>query len=111
MSCSTVTPCGLRPQLGAVLPDLPRVELVVADRGYRGLGHHVAARHGRCFEVRHWDTKPDGFKPIAQVWRVEDCFAQLGRWRRLSSSFEGTAASATAWCQVAGVALLLSRLR
>jgi transposase len=82
----------------------------VADRGYRGLAHHVAARHGRCFEIRHWDTKPDGFKPITQVWRVEDCFAQLGRWRRLSRSFEGTAASATAWCEVAAVGLLFGRL-
>lgn len=100
-----------RELLDEVLPALPRVELVVADRGYRGLAHHVAARHGRCFEVRHWDTKPDGFKPIAQVWRVEDAFAQLGRWRRLSRSFEGSAASATAWCQVAAVGLLLGKLR
>jgi putative transposase len=99
-----------RELLDAALPELPRVELVVADRGYRGLTHHVAARHGRCFEVRHWDTKPDGFKPIAQVWRVEDAFAQLGRWRRLSRSFEGTAASATTWCQVAAVGLLFGRL-
>lgn len=99
-----------RELLDEVLPNLPRVEVVVADRGYRGLAHHVAARHGRCFEVRHWDAKPVGFKPIAQVWRVEDCFAQLSRWRRRSRSFEGTAASAATWCQVAAVGLLFGRL-
>lgn len=61
-----------RELLDEVLPVLPRVEVVVADRGYRGLAHHVASRHGCCFEVRHWESRPDGFKPIAQMWRVED---------------------------------------
>lgn len=100
-----------RELLDEALPELPRVEVVVADRGYRGLAHHVAAVHGRQFEVRYWDERPEeGFRPIRQVWRVEDCFAQLGRWRRLSRSFEGSEASATAWCQVAATGLLFGRL-
>lgn len=37
-----------------------------------------------------------GFKPLALVWRVETTFAQLGRWRRLSRCFEGSAESARA---------------
>jgi len=43
--------------------------------------------------------------------KVEDVFARLGAWRRLSRCFEGSAASATAWLQVACVGVLLARLR
>jgi len=51
-----------------------------------------------------------GFKPIRPVWKVEDCFAQLGRWRRLSRSYEATTESATTWLHVACVGYLLAKL-
>ena len=98
--------------LDDLLPTLPRVEIVLADRGYRAAAHHVAGRHGVMFEVRGWEERPtEGFKPIRPMWRVEDCFARLGQWRRLSRCFEGSQAGATAWLQVACVGLLASQLR
>jgi putative transposase len=47
---------------------------------------------------------------IRPLWKVEDCFAQLGRWRRLSGSYEATTDSATAWLHVACVGYLLTKL-
>jgi len=55
-------------------------------------------------------NKPKGFKPIRPLRKVEDCFAQLGRWRRLSRSCEPTTASATTWLHVACVGYLLTKL-
>ena len=98
--------------LDDALPHLPRVELVLADRGYRATAHHVVSNHGVMFEVRGWDERPpEGFRPCLPMWRVEDAFARLGAWRRLSRCFEGSQAGATAWLQVACVGLLAGRLR
>jgi transposase len=47
----------------------------------------------------------------APLYRVEPAFACLGRWRRLSRCYEGSAASARAWLEVVCVAYLLVRLR
>lgn len=100
-----------RELLDEVLPELPSVRAVLVDRDYRALAHHAAAQHVVTVEVRYWDTKPEGgFKSLQPVWRVEDAFAQLGRWRRLTRSFEGTAASAPAWVQVAACGMLPAKL-
>jgi len=48
--------------------------------------------------------------PLALLYKVEDAFAQLGRWRRLSRCYEGTEASARAWLEVASFGYLLGRL-
>jgi len=93
-------------------PRLPRLELVLGDRGFRNLAHRAARDHSVMFEVRYWEERPEGgFKPIQPMWRIEDAFARLGAWRRLSRCFEGSAAGATAWLQVACVGVLLARLR
>lgn len=55
-------------------------------------------------------TRLSDFKFIKPLWKVEDCFTQLGRWRRLSRSFEATPTSATAWLHVASVGYLLTKL-
>jgi putative transposase len=95
--------------LDGLLPRVPRVTTVLGDRGFRGLEGPLAAKHGVTFEVRHRDDRQPGeFAPIRPLWRVEDAFAELGRWRRLARSFEGSPASATAWPQVACVGRLLS---
>jgi transposase len=47
---------------------------------------------------------------LPMVWRVENAFAQLGRWRRLSHCFEGSAESAKAWLEVACVGYMLGRV-
>lgn len=96
-----------RDLLDELLPRHPRVTAVLADRGFRGLEGPVARDHGVIVEIKHRDRLPGEFKPIWPLWRVEDCFAELGRWRRLARSFEATPASATAWMQVACVGWLL----
>lgn len=51
------------------------------------------------------------FVPIAPLYKIEHLFARLGRWRRLSRCYEGTAASARPWLEVASIGYLLARLR
>lgn len=92
-----------------VLPTLPRVSDVLADRGYRALAK-AAQRHGVRLQIKAPAPGQTGFTPIAPLYRVEQLFAQLGRWRRLSRCFEGTAASARAWLEVACLAYLFARL-
>jgi len=96
--------------LDAELPHLPRAQLVLADRGFRGTAHRVASGHDVMMEIRYWHERPEGgFRPIRPLWKVEDCFARLGAWRRLSRCFEATPAGATTWLQVACVGLLTSK--
>lgn len=90
------------------LTDLPRLQAIVADRGYRALATLAERRHF------HLDLKAPpqgrrGFTPIAPLYRIEQAFAELGRWRRLSRCYEGSAASARAWLEVASVGYLAGR--
>ena len=94
--------------LDELLPHVPRVVSVLGDRGFRGLEGPLLRNHGVTVEIKHRDRLPGEFKPIRPLWRVEDAFAEIGRWRRLARSFEGTPASATAWMQVACVGRLLT---
>jgi len=92
------------------LPILPRVDSILADSGFHGLVATIGPRHQVNITIKAWKPKPKGFKPIKPLWRVEDCFAELGRWRRLARCFEGSAASATAWLHIACVGYLLHRV-
>jgi len=98
-----------RALLHEALPDLPRVRAVLGDRGYRALGP-AAERHGAHVEIKAQPAGSAGFVPIAMLWRAENAFAQLGRWRRLARCFEGTTASARAWLEVACMGYLFGRL-
>jgi putative transposase len=71
---------------------LPRVTEVLADLGFEPLVKGVARRHKVTVTIKGWrkPNKPKGFKPIQPLWKVEDCFAQVGRWRRLARSYEAT---------------------
>lgn len=99
----------------AALPRLPRVTDLLCDQGFRALLAPLVRRHGvkvtvKKWTVKKWTPKPKGFKPMVPLWRVENCFAQLGRWRRLARCFEATTASATAWLLVACVGYLLTKV-
>ena len=91
------------------LPAQPRVSDILGDRGYRGLGN-AAAKLGVRLVIKAPPAGQTGFVPIAPLYRVEHAFAELGRWRRLGRCFEGTAASARAWLEVACMGYLFSRL-
>jgi transposase len=91
------------------LPQRPRVTDLLCDQGFSPLVQRVHSRHAVTVEVKKWTPKPKGFKPMWPLWRVEDCFARLGRWRRLSRCYEATTASATTWLTVAAVACLFTK--
>jgi putative transposase len=85
------------------------VRAIVADRAYRGLAR-LAARRNLALDIKV-PPGTSGFVPLRPLYRVEHAFAQLGRWRRLSRCYEGTAASARAWLEVAAMGYLFARLR
>jgi putative transposase len=88
---------------------LPRVAAIVADRGYTGLGR-LAAKRNVWLDIKR-PPKGAGFVPIAPLYRVENVFARLGRWRRLSRCYEGCETSAKAWLEVAAVAYMFALMR
>jgi len=98
-----------RELLHEALPNLPRVHAVLGDRGYRAL-EAAAGRHHATLEIKAPLPGQVGFAPYRTLWRVENAFAQLGRWRRLARCFEGTRESAKAWLEVAAFGYLLGRL-
>ncbi len=99
--------------LAARIGELPGVKAIVADRAYGGLSK-FAAKHNLTLDIKQAPPVPLGqkkvFVPIAPLYKVEHIFARLGRWRRLSRCYEGTAASARAWLEVASVGYLFARL-
>ena len=91
----------LRDQLDAPpaqQPKLPGLQAIVADRGYTGL----AASHGLNLDIKRPPAspvlppaKPGGkwrkgkrtFTPLRPLYKVENAFARLGMWRRLSRCY------------------------
>ncbi len=100
-----------RELLAGVLPDAERVTTVMGDRGFRRLVGPLERGYGVETVIKCDPDRPKGtFRPLRPLWRIEAAFCELGRWRRLARSFEGTPASATAWMQVAAVGALLRHL-
>ncbi len=89
---------------------MPRLAAIVADRGYQGL-NHLAAAHNLRLDIKKPPKGASGFTPIAPLYRVENAFARLGRWRRLSRCYEGKEASVKAWLEVAAVAYMFAMTR
>jgi putative transposase len=96
-----------------------RLELVLVDKGVSKKAAAAASKEYGV-EVRQygWPVKPTDpvtgkhiFKPLRYSWRVETAHAQLFKSRRLAKSFENTPESATAWLQLACIAMLLNDLR
>jgi transposase len=63
--------------------------------------HNAGGRGGRTIGAKG----SSGFTPLD---RVENAFARLGRWRRLSRCYEGCEKSAKAWLEVAAVAYMFA---
>jgi putative transposase len=115
----------LREQLDPKHPALPGLQVIVADRGYTGLAA-LAASHNLALDIKKPPptpvlppAKPGGkprkgrrtFTPLRPLYKVENAFARLGMWRRLSRCYEQTALGAQTWMEVACVAYLCGRLR
>jgi len=63
-----------------LLDELPHVEAVIADRGYRGLAK-LAARKQLKLDIKAPPKGTTAFTPLWPLYKVEHAFARLGRWR------------------------------
>lgn len=125
--CARVVPASTTESdaTGLLLEDLhanrqtERLTLVLVDRG-TSKRKADALTKAYSIEVRRvfWETKPVDprtgeriFKPLPHAWRVEVAHGQLGRSRRLAKSFENSTDSATAWLQLACIAMNLAALK
>jgi len=87
------------------------LECVKVDKGTKeGTAAELGEKFGIKVEI-YAGRGPDGqFVPVAQAWKVEVAHGILGRYRRLSKSYENTTSSATAWLQIAAVGMVLKSL-
>jgi len=106
----------------------PTVEVVLADRGYRGsFVKHVQANCPglRAEIVEHDDAgvgevwvkpgqevpkKKAGFRVLRLRWVVERTFAWIGLNRRMAKDYEATIASSETWIWMAMASILVKRL-
>ncbi|GLR94609.1 transposase [Bradyrhizobium liaoningense] len=90
----------------------PRLEHVFADRIYRGkqLVNALSGCGPWTIEIVERPLGVKGFQLLPRRWVVERTFAWLGRCRRLSKDFEGSAATELAWLLIAHLRGLIRRL-
>ncbi len=117
---------GAKLLLGALGPELPRLQLIWADQGYAGALRQWTTEHvGITLQVVYpWWRQlkrymPDvldqlgyqpGFNVIPRRWVVERTLAWLGRSRRLSRDYERLPMSSEALIYITSIRLLLARL-
>ena len=91
---------------------MPRLQLIWADGGYRGkLILWVAVQ---CLWILEIVKRPDqfkGFVVLPKRWIVERTFSWLNRNRRLSKDYERKPTSAEAWIYLSMSILMLKRLK
>jgi transposase len=102
---------GGRALLAQLLPHLPRLLKVWADRGYRGeLVTWLRETFGVELEIVTRPPDAKGFVLLARRWIVERTLAWWSRNRRLAKEYEHLLASSTLLLYLAAVQLLLKRL-
>ena len=103
---------GARLALGELAGRFPRLGLIWADGGYRGvaLSEWVQEVLGCRLEIVSRPAGQRGFAALPRHWVVERTFGWLGRQRRLSKDYETLPASSAAWVQIAMSRLLMRRL-
>lgn len=105
--------------------ELPRLEHVWADAGYRGaaLREWITERLGLSLEIvqrrRRWvwvpndvepEPLPEGFEVIKRRWVAERTFAWIVRNRRMSRDYEFLAETTEALVYLSMIRLMLKRL-
>jgi putative transposase len=92
-----------------VLENLPRVEKVLADQGYRG---QKPQQIGQCYQVSFELTKKlgEGFQVESKRWSVERTLAWLDNTRRLTRDYERLPENHECFVYVAMIRLMLRSL-
>ena len=93
------------------LDELPGIQAIIADRGYRGLAK-LAARKHVGLDIKTPPQGTTGFTPLWPPYKVEHASSRgSGGGGGCRAAYEGTEASARAWLEVASMGYLLTRLR
>lgn len=95
--------------LAEIVKPFPWLRHVFADGGYAGDKLKDALRRiGKwTIDIIKRSDTAQGFEALPRRWVVERTLAWLNRNSRLAKDFEQTIASATAWCFIASVQLLI----
>jgi len=97
--------------LARLAGQVPRLEKVLADGGYRGTpGGLVWRVFGWLWRIVERDPTQKGFAVVKQRWIVERTFGWFEGFRRLSKDYETLPASSEAMIELSMIRLMLNRL-
>ena len=103
---------GARMLFTEIKEQMPRLQLIWADGGYRGkLIIWVAVQCLWILEIVKRNDSLKMFIPLPKRWIVERTFSWLNRNRRLSKDYERKVESAEAWLYLSMSILMLKRLK
>ena len=99
------------PVLKQLLGKVPRLKVIFADKGYKGLPGGLL---WRCF---HWlisvvepDEEGSGFDPLPKRWVIERTFGWFGGYRRLIRDYERLPEMSEAMVRAAMIRLMVPRI-
>lgn len=102
---------GAKVLFSAIKEQMPGLQLIWADGGYRGkLIKWVAVRCLWILEIVKRNDDLKVFQVLPKRWIVERTFSWLNRNRRLSKDYERKASSSEAWIYFSMSILMLKRL-
>lgn len=102
---------GAKLLLDEIKDQLPRLQLIWADGGYRGkLLEWVAVTCLWLLMIVKRNDEVKGFQVLPRRWVVERTFAWLSARRRLSKDYEYLPESSEAWCYLTMIDLMSKRL-
>lgn len=97
--------------LARLVGQVPRLEKVLADGGYRGTpGGLVWRVFGWLWRIVERDPGRKGFRVVKQRWIVERTFGWFEHYRRLSKDYETLPATSEAMIELSMIRLMLNRL-
>lgn len=103
---------GAKLVLAKLVGRFPRLKLIWADAGYAGqLVDRVYALGGWVLDIVRRPADSHRFEVLPRRWVVERTLAWLCRCRRLSKDYEQLPQSSEAWVYIAGIHLMLRRLK
>jgi putative transposase len=103
---------GAKELFSEIKEQMPRLQLIWADGGYRGkLILWVAAQCLWILEIVKRNDTEKVFKVLPKRWIVERTFSWLNRNRRLSKDYERKTTSSEAWIYFSMSVLMIKRLK